>query len=137
MAWTWHLLPCWPYLPQKLLDAFLGSIVFGVAETFVGVVTHTLGPFAGFLFCFEKRVDVGGDQLVEFPWELPDFVHVLDDATSVDVFLQFRGGPGTHEKALGLGVNATETAFGQPFRLFVFHTGSTKGKREFAATAID
>ena len=121
---------------QKLLDAFLGSVVFGVAETFVGVVTHPLGPSAGFLFCSEKRVEVGGDQLVGFPWEVPDFVHVLDDVTSVDVFLQLRGGPGTHETALGLGVNATETAFGQSLRLFAFHAASTKGKREFAATTI-
>lgn len=61
---------------------------------------------------------------------------VLDDVTSVDAFLQFRGGPGTHETALGLGVNATQTAFGQSLRLFAFHAASTKGKREFAATTI-
>lgn len=79
---------------------------------------------------------MGGDQLVGIPWEVPDFVHVLDDVTSVDAFLQFRGGPGTHETALGLGVNATQTAFGQSLRLFALHAASTKGKREFAATTI-
>lgn len=68
-------------------DVFLCSVVLDVADTFVGVVTHSLGPSAGFFVCFEKRVDVGGEQLVGFPWEVPDLVQVLDDVTSVNVFL--------------------------------------------------
>ena len=61
-------------------------------------------------------------------------VHVLDDLTSIDILLQCGGWPGTHETALSLGVDAAVTAFGQRFKLLVFHAGSKKGKREFAAT---
>ena len=67
---------------------------------------------------------------------MADFVHVLNDVASIDSLLQFGSRPGAHETALGLGVNATETAFGQSLRLFAFHAASTKGKREFAATTI-
>ena len=61
---------------------------------------------------------------------------MLDDLTSVDIFLQSGGWPGTHETALGLGVDAAATAFGQRFRLLMFLAGSKKGKLEFAATTI-
>ena len=63
-------------------------------------------------------------------------VHVLDDLTSVDIFLQFGSWSGTQETALGLGVDAALTALGQRFKWLVFHAGSKKGKREFTATTI-
>ena len=44
--------------------------------------------------------------------KVPDFVPMLNDVTPIDSFLQFRVGPGAHETALGLGVDAMVTAFG-------------------------
>ena len=113
------------------LDAFLFQVVLNIPVTFVGIVPHPLGPSAGFLFDLEKCVDVGGEQLVGFVREVPDFVHVLNEVTLIDGFLQFRGGPGTHETALGLGVNAVVTAFDQQFGLLMFHTDTTKGNVSF------
>ena len=118
------------------MNAFLFQVVLNVALTFVGIVTHPFGPSAGFLFSFDKGVDVGGEQLVEFPRKVPDFVHVLNDVTSIDSFLQFQSGPSPQETALGLGVGAMVTAFGQRFGLLAFHIGTTEGKREFSTTAI-
>ena len=118
------------------LNAFLFQVVLNIAFTFVGIVPHPLGPSAGFLFYFEEGVDVGGEQLVGFAREVPDFVHVLNDVTPIDSFFQFGGGPGAHKTALGLGMNAMVTAVGQRFGLLVFHAGSTEGKREFSTVAI-
>ena len=68
--------------------------------------------------------------------EVPDFIHVLNDVNPIDSFLQFRVGPGTHETALNLNMDAMVTAFGQRFGLLVFHAGSTEGKHEFSTVAI-
>ena len=45
-------------------DTFLGSAIVDVLTTFVFVVAHPVGPSAGFLFDFEKRVDVRGEHLI-------------------------------------------------------------------------
>ena len=74
--------------------------------------------------------------MLGFAQEVPDFVHVLNDVTSRDGFLQFKGGPSPHKTALGLGVDAMVTALGQWFRLFMFHASSTEGKSEFSTAAI-
>ena len=37
-------------------------------------------------------MDVGGEHLVGFVREVPDFVHVLNDVTSIDGFFQFGAG---------------------------------------------
>ena len=118
------------------LNAFLFQVVLNVALTFVSIVNYPVGPSTGFLFHFEEGVDVGREQLVGFAREVPDFVHVLNDVTSIDGFLQFGGWPGTYETALSVSVTAMVTAFGQRFRLFFFHAGSTEGKREFATAAV-
>ena len=74
--------------------------------------------------------------MFRFEQEVPDFVHVLNEVTSIDSFLQFRGGPGAHETALCLSVATMVTAFGLRFGLLVFHAGTKEGKREFSTTAI-
>ena len=74
--------------------------------------------------------------MVGFAREVPDFVHVLNDVAPIDSFFQFGDEPGAHQTALGLGMNATVTAFGQWFGLLVFHVSSTEGKREFSTVAI-
>ena len=50
--------------------------------------------------------------------------------------MEFGGGPGTNETTLFFGVDATMTAFGQGFGLFLFYTGPTQGKGEFPATTM-
>ena len=61
------------------LDAFLVQVLLHVLGTFVLIVTHPLGPSAGFLFHLEKGVDVGGEHGVGIGGKMPYFVHVLDD----------------------------------------------------------
>ena len=81
------------------LDPFLDSVLVDVLSTFVRIVTHPLRPSAGFLFDLEKRVDVRehGDGIA---FEMPDVVHVFDDVTSIDGFLQFGSGPCTYKTPL-------------------------------------
>ena len=118
------------------LDSFLVQVLLNVLDTFVLIITHPLGPSAGFLFHLEKGFDVGGEHGVGIGRKMPYFVHVTDDITSIDGFLQFGGGPGTNETTFFFGVNAMMTAFGQGFRLFLFYTGPTQGKGEFPATTM-
>ena len=118
------------------LDTFLGQVLLHVLGTFVFIVTHPLGPSSGFLFHLEKGVDVGGEHGVGIGGKVPDFVHVLDGVPSIDGFLEFGGGPGANETTFFFGVDATMTAFGQGFGLFLFHALSTQGEGEFPATAM-
>ena len=118
------------------LDSFSVQVVLNVLGPFVLVVTHPLGPSAGFLFHLEKGVDVGGEHGVGIGGKMPDFVHVLDDVPLMDGFLEFGGGPGANQTTFFFGVGATMTAFGQGFGLFLFHTGPTQGKGEFPATTM-
>ena len=118
------------------LDTFLVQVLLDVLVPFVLIVTHPLGPSAGFLFHLEKGVDVGGEHGVGIGGKMPDFVHVLDDVPSMDGFLEFGGGPGTNETTFFVGVDATMTTFGQGFRLFLFYTGPTQREGEFPATTM-
>ena len=118
------------------LDTFLGQVLLHVLGPFVLVVTHPLGPSAGFLFHLEKGVDVGGEHGVGIGGKMPDFVDVLDGVPSIDGFLEFGGGPGTNETTFFFGVDTTMTAFGQGFGLFLFHALSTQGEGEFPATTM-
>ena len=117
-------------------DTFFGSVIFDVLSTLVFVVAHPVGPTAGFLFDFEKRVDVRGEHVVGIAREVPYFIHVLNDVALVDSFLQFGGWPGAHETALRWSVGATTTSFRQRFGLFLFHAGSAEWEGEFTPTAI-
>ena len=81
-------------------DTFLGSVIVDVLTPFVVVVAHPVGPPAGLLFDFQKRVDIGGEHVIGSTREVPHFVHVLDDVALVEGFLQFGGWPGAHETAL-------------------------------------
>ena len=117
-------------------DTFLGSVIFDILSTLVFVVTYPVRPTAGFLFDFQKRVDVRGEHVIGIAREVPYFVHVLDDVALVDGFLQFRGWPGTHETALRWGVRTTATSFHQRFGLFLFHASSAEREGEFTPTAI-
>ena len=65
------------------LDSFFVQVVLDVLDTFVLVVTHPLGPSAGFLLHLEKGVDVGGEHGVGLGGKMPYFVHVLDDVPSL------------------------------------------------------
>ena len=96
-------------------DTFLGSIILDVLTTLVFVVTHPVRPTAGFLFDFEKCVDVRGEHVIGISQEMPHFIHVLNDIALVDGFLQFRSWPGAQEAALRLGVRAMTTSFHQQF----------------------
>ena len=118
------------------LDSFLVQVLLNVLGTFVLIVTHPLGPSAGFLFHLEKGVDVGGEHGVGIGGKVPYFVHVLDDVPSIDGFLEFGGGPGTNETTFFFGVDTTMTTFRQGFGLFLFHALSTQGKGEFPATTM-
>ena len=118
------------------LDSFLVQVLLNVLGTFVLIVTHPLGPSAGFLFHLEKGVDVGGEHGVGIGRKMPYFVHVLDDVTSIDGFLEFGGGPGTNETTFFFGVDTMITTFCQGFRLFLFHALSAQGKGEFPTTTM-
>ena len=118
------------------LNSFLVQVLLHVLVRFVLIVTHPLGPSAGFLFHFEKGVDVGGEHGVGIGGKMPDFVHVLDDVPLMDGFLQFGGGPGTNETTFFFSVDTTMTTFCQGFRLFFFYTGPTQGEGEFPATTM-
>ena len=118
------------------LNSFLVQVVLNVLGTFVLIVTHPLGPSAGFLFDLEKGVDIGREHGVGIGGKMPYFVHVSNDVTSIDGFLQFRGGPGANQTTFFFGVNAVMTTFGQGFGLFLFHTFSAQGKGEFPATTM-
>ena len=118
------------------LDSFLVQVLLHVLGTFVLIVTHPLGPSAGFLFHLEKGVDVGGEHGVGIGGKMPYFVHVTNDVPLMDGFLEFGGGPGANETTFFFGVDAMMTAFGQGFRLFLFHTLSAQGKGEFSTTAM-
>ena len=102
----------------------------------VFVVAHPVGPTAGFLFYFKKRVYVTGEYVIGIAREMPNFLHVLNDVALVDGFLQFGGRPGAHETALRFSVRATTTLFCQRFGLFLFHAGSAEWEGEFTPTAI-
>ena len=117
-------------------DTFLGSVILDVLTTLVFVVAHPVRPTAGFLFDFEKRVDVRGEHVIRIAREVPYLVHVLNDGALVHGFLQFGGWPGAHETALRWGVRAATTSFRQRFGLFLFHAGSAEREGEFAPTAI-
>ena len=65
------------------LDSFFVQVVLYVLVSFVLVITHPLGPSAGFLFHLEKGVDVGGEHGVGLGGKVPYFVHVLDDVPSL------------------------------------------------------
>ena len=117
-------------------DPFFGLVVVEVLLPFVRVVTHPLGPAAGFLFDFQERIHVRGEHGVGSSREMPDLVHVLDDVPLIDGFLQFGGGPRVHQTALGVGVPATVTAFGQRFGLFLLDARSAEGESEFTPTAV-
>ena len=117
-------------------DTFLASVIVDVLPTLVFVVTHPVGPTAGFLFDFQKCVDVGREHVIGIAREVPHFVHVLDDVTLVDGFLQFGSWPGAHETALRGGVRTTATSFRQRFGLFLFHASSAEREGEFTPTAI-
>ena len=118
------------------LDSFLVQVLLNVLDTFVLIVTHPLGPSAGFLFHLEKGVDIRGEHGVGIGGKVPYFVHVLDDVPLMNGFLEFWGGPGTNETTFFFGVDATMTAFGQGFGLFLFHAFSAQGKGEFPATTM-
>ena len=60
---------------------------------------------------------------------MPDLVHVLDAVPPIDGFLQFGGGPRTHQTALGVGVAATVTAFGQRFGVVLVGRRFDRGGR--------
>ena len=45
-------------------DTFLGSVILDVLSTLVVVIAHPLGPTAGLLFDFQKRVDVRGEHVI-------------------------------------------------------------------------
>ena len=118
------------------LDPFLVQVLLHVLVPFVLIVTHPLGPSAGFLFHLEKGVDVGGEHGVGIGGKMPDFVHVLDDVPLMNGFLEFGGGPGANQTTFFFGVDAMMTTFRQGFRLFFFYAGSTQGEGEFPATTM-
>ena len=68
-------------------DPFFGLVVIEVLLPFVWVVAHPLGPAAGFLFDFQKRIHVRGEHGVGSSREMPDLVHVLDDVPPIGGFL--------------------------------------------------
>ena len=107
-----------------------------VLGPFVLVVTHPLGPSAGFLFQLEEGVDVGGKHGVGIGGKVPYFVQVSNDITLMNGFLEFGGGPGTNETTFFFSVDATMTTFRRGFGLFLFHTLSVQGKGEFPATTM-
>ena len=117
-------------------DPFFGLVVVEVLLPFVRVVPYPLGPPASFLLDFQERVHVRGEHGIGFVGEMPDLVHVLDAVPPIDGFLQFGGGPRTHQTALGVGVAATVTALGQRFGLFLLDAGSAEGEGEFTPTAV-
>ena len=117
-------------------DTFLGSVIHDILSTLGFVVAYPVGPTAGLLFDFQKRVKVRGEHVIGIAGEMPHFVHVLDDIPSVNGFLQFGDRPGTHETALRWGVRTMTTSFRQWFGLFLFHAGSAEREGEFAPTAI-
>ena len=102
-------------------DPFLGSVILDVLTTLVVIIAHPVGPTAGLLFDFQKRVNVRGEHVTGTAREMPHFVDVLDDVASVNGFLQFGHWPGTHKTALRWGVRTTTTSFRQRFGLFLFH----------------
>ena len=110
------------------LDSFFVQVILNVLGPFVLAVTHPLGPSAGFLSHLEKGVEVGGEHPVGIGGKMPYFVHVSDDVTLMDGFLEFGAGPGTNETTFFFGVDATMATFGQEFGLFLFHTLSAQGK---------
>ena len=118
------------------LDPFVGLVVVEVLLAFVGIVTHPLGPTAGFLLDFQERVHVRGEHGIGIAREMPDLVHVLDAVASMDGFLHFGRGPLVHQTALVVGVSATVTAFGQRFGLFLFDAGSAEGEGQFTPTSV-
>ena len=73
------------------LDSFLVQVILNVLGPFVFIVIHPLGPSAGFFFHLEKGVDVGGEHGVGIGGKMPYFVHVSNDVTSIDGFLEFGG----------------------------------------------
>ena len=117
-------------------DPFFGFVVVEVLLTFVRVVTHPLGPAAGFLFDFQERVHVRGEHGIGIARKMPDLVHVLDAVPPIDGFLQFGRGPRVHQTPLSVGVPATVTALGQQFGLFFFDARSAEGKGEFTPAAV-
>ena len=52
-------------------DTFLGSVILDVLTTLGFVVAHPVGPTAGFLFDFQKRVDVRGEHVIGIAGEVP------------------------------------------------------------------
>ena len=118
------------------LDSFLVQVILNVLGTFVLVITHPLGPSAGFLFHFEKGVGIGGEHGVRIGRKMPYFVHVSNGETSIDGFLEFGGGPGANKTTFFFGVNTMMTTFCQGFGLFLFHAGSAKREGEFPATTM-
>ena len=69
--------------------AFLVLVILDVLMTLVFVVTHPVRPSAGFLFYFEKCVNVRGEHVIGSTQEMPHLVHVLNDVALVDGCLQF------------------------------------------------
>ena len=118
------------------LDSFLVQVILNVLATFVLIVTHPLGPSAGFLFHLEKGVDVDGEHGVGIGGKVPYFVHVSNDVTSIDGFLEFGGGPGASKTTFFFGVDTMMTTFDQGFGLFLFHAFSTKREGEFPGTTM-
>ena len=59
--------------------------------------------------------------MIAIVWKVPNLVHVLNDVTSMDGFLQFRGGPGYRRDTVQRRCGRNDAAFGQWFGLFVFH----------------
>ena len=58
----------WPGRCEKMMES--------VSTTLVFVVAHPVRPTAGFLFDFEKRVDVRGEHVIRIAREVPYLVHV-------------------------------------------------------------
>lgn len=58
-----------------------------VHDTFFVVITHPMGPFAGFLLDVEEPVDAGRKQIIGIVRKVPDFEHVLIDVPLTNGFM--------------------------------------------------
>ena len=59
------------HFDHLVVHSFLDSVILDVLTTLVFVVAHPVGPTAGLLFDFQKRVDVRGEHVIGIAGEVP------------------------------------------------------------------
>ena len=117
-------------------NALVLKVIVDVLVTFGVVVSHPLGPAAGFLFDFQPGVDIIFEESFLGFEEMPHFVDVLDLVAQLEGFVQLGGAPGTGQNSLVFRVCAEVGSLQRGFGHFFFHTGSAEWKGEFAFMAV-